>query len=292
MNSKRSMMRVLLGVGAVSLLVTNCVLKTDGSDDNNNAGASNNNSAGASNNNSAGAGNAASGECSPVGKKFNGCICSDKSISYQTCLSDGTYGNCVCATNSEGGASSNGGASSTGGSYSAGRGGAAADAGSFSTDAGAGGEGGAADAAVLDCYGCLIERCGPEWGACTLQDENNPDPDFGEYCLSSGAANAAPGQIEDIISCITTERASGLAKRDVVRACGSSLGASASPDFFVWAPRKMTPETEALMNCMADSPDELTPGAWATDMPKNYPASGPRPWDAMTCAKDACTAPL
>jgi hypothetical protein len=78
-------------------------------------------------------------------------------------------------------------------------------------------------------------------------------------------------------------------KRDAVRACGSSLGKSADPQFFEWAPQGMTPTTEALMNCMADKPDEVDNiGAWATD-PNNFPSTGPRPWDDMTCAKLACT---
>jgi hypothetical protein len=113
----------------------------------------------------------------------------------------------------------------------------------------------------------------------------------GRYCLSQGAT-ADPGQIELIMTCITSERAKGVVKRDAVRACGSTIGANANPNFFVWAPDDMTPATEALMNCMADKPDEVdNQGAWATD-PSNFPASGPRPWDDMTCAKLACTSAL
>jgi hypothetical protein len=276
MNSKRSMWMLLLGVAGVGLLVTNCTLKT----------ASDNANGGASNNSSAGAGNAFSGHCSPVGDKFSGCICSGNVVSYQTCGSDGIYGACACATSTEGGASSGGASSDMGGASNAGT--APAAAGATSSDAGAGGD---AASGAVDCYTCLIANCAPEWAACAAEDESHP-PDPGapdQYCLSS---NGPPGQIEKIMTCITTERSGKLAKRDVVRACGSTLGASANPKNVVWAPPDMTPATEALMNCMADSPTETTPGAWATDMTTNFPNGMPRPWDAMTCAKDSCTSAL
>lgn len=270
MNNKQSAWKLLMTVAATGLLITNCTLTT--ATDNGSAG-SGNNTAGAGNNtaganNSAGVGNAASGECSPVGKKFSGCICPGNLVSYQTCQSDGTYGNCVCGTNGQGGASNGG------------------NAGAGSNDAGAGGEGGDGALEIVDCYTCLVARCAPEWDACTMNDETNANPDTGEYCISSSLDGS--GQIERIMDCITTERAAGLAKRDQVRACGSSIGLSASPNNFVWAPLTMTPETENLMNCMADSPTETMPGNWATS-PSNFPASGPRAWDAMTCAKDFCT---
>lgn len=285
MNSKRSMWKLFVGLAGVSLLVTNCTIKTDS--DENEGGASNSN-AGATNNagatSSAGAGNTTSGDCSPVGKRVNGCICSgDHSVSYQLCTSDGVYGACVCADTSYGGGSS-GGASSYAG---AGAGGEPVDA----AEAGAGGEAGGLNIDPTDCYSCLTQLCSEEWDACAAENENNPDPDSGNYCLSQGT-NAAPGQIEDIMTCITNERAKGLVKRDVVRACGSSIGQSADPQFFVWAPQSMSHATEALMNCMADKPDEVdNQGAWAND-PNNFPASGPRPWDDMTCAKLACTSKL
>jgi hypothetical protein len=99
--------------------------------------------------------------------------------------------------------------------------------------------------------------------------------------------------MELILSCITAERAKGLVKRDAVRACGSTIGQSADPKFFVWAPQGMTPTTENVMNCMADLPDEVDNiGAWATDTANNYPNGVPRAWDDMTCAKLACTSAL
>jgi hypothetical protein len=139
-----------------------------------------------------------------------------------------------------------------------------------------------------DCTGCLTQLCKPEWAACAAEDETSPpDPDFpNDYCLSSMADGS--GQIEQIMDCITAERAKGLVKRDVVRACGSSIGASASTTFFVWAPKTMTAATEALMNCMADDPNETMPGAWATNS-NNYPPAGPLPWSDGTCAKFSCT---
>ena len=276
MNHRRSIWKLLLGVSGVALLVTNCTLKSATDDG-----------------------------C--VTGKVSSCSCAGNKTGTQTCLADGTFGVCDCSAAAQAGANSGGGsnagaanagggASSGGASASAGAtsdGGATASAGeggsagSTPGDIGAAGAAGAGSA-ITDCYSCLVERCAPEWAACAANDENNKNPDTQQYCLSSGT-NAAPGQIENIISCITEERSKGLVKRDVVRACGSSLGQSASTDFFVWAPLAMTPETEALMNCMADAPDEMVPGAWATDQTVNFPNNMPRAWDPMTCAKDFCT---
>jgi hypothetical protein len=262
MNHKQSLSKLLLGVAGVGLLVTNCTIKSSMD-----AGSS---------------GNTFSGDCSPAGKMFNGCVCPGSVQSYQVCQADGTYSPCVCPDTTGGG-----GASSAGATSSAGTGGALSYAGASAGGASPGEAGAAgAEAISTDCLTCLTQLCGPEWDACNLNDENNPDPD-GNYCISSNLDGS--GQIEAIIvDCITTERAKGLVKRDAVRACGSSIGKSADPSFFKWAPVGMTPETEALMNCMADAPDETTPGAWATNS-SNFPASGARPWDDGTCAKIACT---
>lgn len=268
MNSKRSMWKLLVGVACVGLFVTNCTVKTDDTADD-------------------------SSGCT-VGHKKDCSACDNGVTGSQTCQDDGSYGACVCPGSvngggSNGGASNTAGASTNGGaSYTAGYGGTATDGGASS--AGEGGEGGAAPIVIdpNNCYDCLTKLCDLEWAACEADNEttvlNQGDP----YCLSEGA-NADPGQIELIMTCITNERAKGLVKRDAVRACGSTIGASADPKFFVWAPQEMTPATEALMNCMADKPDEVdNQGAWATDS-SNFPASGPRPWDDMTCAKLACT---
>src|SRR5450432_1762046 len=102
MNSMRSMWKLFVGVTGMGLLITNCTIKTD--DDDAKAGASNS---------SAGAGNAASGECSPVGKKFSGCTCAGNVVSYQVCTAEGIYGACVCNDTSAAG-NSGGGASSAG----------------------------------------------------------------------------------------------------------------------------------------------------------------------------------
>ena len=271
MNSMRSMWKLFLGVACVGLLVTNCTIKTDDSMDDDTGG------------------------CTP-GKKKDCSACDNGVTGSQTCQEDGAYGACVCPGSVNGGASS-GGASNTAGASSggatAGYGGTTSDAGATSSAAGEGGEAGGGDLPIdpSDCYSCLTQLCAAEWAFCAADNEttvvNSGDP----YCLSE-SATADPGQIELIMSCITTERAKGLVKRDVVRACGSSLGLSADPKFFAWAPQAMTPATEALMNCMADKPDEVdNQGAWATD-PSNFPASGPRPWDDMTCAKLACTSAL
>jgi hypothetical protein len=273
MNSMRSMWKLFVGVAGMGVLITNCTIKTD--DGSGSGGAS-----------SAGAGNAASGECSPVGKKRVGCICAGNLERYQLCTDAGVYGACVCDDTSYGGATGNAGATSY-----AGKGGASADAGAAPiSDAGAAGEPGLViDPA--DCGSCLTQLCADEWDACAADNETTVVTAGDPYCLAQGT-NAPEGQIELILDCINTERLKGLVKRDAVRACGSSIGASASPDFFVWAPQGMTPATENLMNCMADAPDEDMPGDWATDTTTNFPASGPRPWDNGTCAKLACTSML
>ena len=267
MNSKLSMWKLIFGVAGMGLLITNCTIKTE-SDNGDNAGS----------------GNTASGTCTP-GKKVNGCTCSGNVIGYQLCSDEGTYGACVCATNTEGGASS-GGATS----YAGGAGAAAVNGGATTVgDAGAGGDPGLV-IDPTDCGTCLATLCAPEWAACEADNETTVLTAGDPYCLSQGTT-AAPGQMELILDCIATERANGLVKRDAVRACGSSIGQSADPDFFVWAPPDMTPATEAVMNCMADAADEDMPGDWAND-PTNYPAAGPLPWNDMTCAKLACTSKL
>jgi hypothetical protein len=266
MNSKRSMWKVLMGVAAVGLLVTNCTVKTDDS-------------------------------CDP-GDKKNCDACDDNVTGSQTCQSDGSYGACVCPGSVTAG-SSNGGGSSAGASNSgAGKGGDTSSGGTSSSSAGQsgetgeggeGGEGGAIVAPIVDpndCYDCLDKLCRPEWEACVAEDETNPET-AGNYCLHSKADGS--GQAEAVLACIDAERSKGPVKRDVVRACGASLGQSADPtDNFIWAPNQMTAATAGLINCMADAPDELEPGAWADS--KNIPTSGaPKPWLDMTCAKLSCT---
>jgi len=130
--------------------------------------------------------------------------------------------------------------------------------------------------------------CTPEWDACAAEDENNPEvPSIpNQYCLSSSIDGS--GQIEAVLLCIEAERAKGPVKRDVVRACGASLGQSANPSFFLWPPTEMTAATAGLVNCMADAPDEDEPGTWADST--NIPPNGtPKPWQDNTCAKLSCT---
>lgn len=256
MKTKRSMWMGLLFVASAGFLVTNCTIKSDDDTDDGSA-------------------------CTP-GATRTGCECADKSEGFQTCSSEGVYGGCQCSPANEAGASNAG-----GGGASAGSAGSAGEGGSTSPgDAGAGGEAGGESIDPLDCYGCLTKLCAPEWDACAAEDENNP-PDTsspGDYCLSSTADDS--GQIEKIMLCITDLRSKGLAKREAVRSCGASLGASSDPQFFEWPPAKMTPATEVLMNCMADAPDEVNTGAWASSEVVNTP------WVDMTCAKLACTSAL
>jgi len=292
MNSKRSMWKLLAGVAGVGFLFTNCTIKSATDDDSN-----------------AGAGNTTNGSCSPVGMKVTGCTCPPNNlVSYQVCTEAGIYGECVCAAAGTAGAgnggASNGGASNVAGtanggaSDTAGAGGSTTDAGASSSAAGEngeggeGGEGGVGPVGIdpTDCYGCLNQLCAVEWDFCVAEDEKHPDIS-GKYCLSENADGT--GQIEAVLACIEAERSNGLVKRDAVRACGSSLGKSTDPSFFEWPPEEMTPVTAQVLNCMADSPDEvIKPGRWAdsTNIPTD--GSSPTPWLDMTCAKLACTSSL
>ncbi len=189
---------------------------------------------------------------------------------------------------SSGGASSGGASSGGASSSTAGKGGTTSSGGSSA--AGEGGEGGAT--LVIDpddCYDlsepAVLAGVGTpvSWKTRTIRKIRVNAP--GDYCLSSDGKS---GQIKAILDCIDDERMNGLVKREAVRACGSSLGQSSDPSFFLWPPTQMTAATAGLMNCMADAPDETEPGAWADS--KNIPTSGsPKPWLNMTCAKLSCT---
>ena len=279
MNSKRSIWKLLLGGASLGLFFTNCTIQS----------ASDKGTAG--DNGTAATGNISSGSCTK-GATQNGCDCPGNLTGYQICGSNGTYApSCTCPDVGEGGApADNGGASSVAGKPS-GNGGYAGTY--VAPEAGAPGDAGAAGVAGVhldptDCTDCLSKLCAPEFDACAMEDETHPpDPQQADqYCLSSSGDGS--GQAEKVINCITTERALGLVKRDAVRACGSTLGASADPSHFVWAPPNMTAATEALINCMADDPNETDPGAWATSA-ANFPDTGPLPWSNGTCAKFSCT---
>jgi hypothetical protein len=258
MNSKRSMWKVLLGVVGMGLLVTNCTIKTTDDDD---IGCT-------------------------EGTKNPGCICSgDNSVSYQLCNAEGTWDACYCTGSSAGGASSSGGSSSGAGTSnsSAGKGGASTTGGASSSAAGEGGEAGEGPTVFATCGDCLDARCAAEYNAC-FDDPN---------CISANVDGS--GQYERIAECINTERVNGLVKRDVVRGCGVTMGASADPDYGLWAPEGMSPATTNLLNCMADAPG-AAPASWAND-DANYPVDAndminPTPWPAGSCAKDACTSAL
>ena len=266
MNSKQSMWKLLCGVAGVAgmgLLITNCTIKT--SSDDGSGGTGN------SSNSSAGAGNTTSGACSPVGSVLNGCICAGNLTSHQVCESNGTYGACVCAVSSEGGASS-GGASNT-----AGHGGSTATGGAPAADAGAGGEG---PLTYATCEDCLADKCKKQFDACNADST----------CISDNVDGS--GQYERIAKCINEQRVNGVVKRDVVRGCGVTIGQNADPDVIsAWAPEGMDPVTTDLLNCMADDPKDV-PASWA-NADANYPVDGndmvnPTPWPNGTCAKVAC----
>ena len=257
MNSKRSMWKLLLGVVGVGLLVTNCTVKTE-SDTGCNAGT-----------------------------KKPGCDCTGNVTGYQSCLDDGTYGACVCPQGTAGN-SSGGGANAAGAmNSSAGKGGGTAEGGTSSAGeggasaAGEGGAGGAPTVGYANCIECLNDRCAAQYAAC------DADPN----CISTNLDQS--GQYERIAACIDKERIKGLVKRDVVRGCGVTIGASADPDVLSnWAPEDMDPVTTDLLNCMADAPG-AQPASWAND-DANYPVDSndmihPTPWPAGSCDKDACT---
>ncbi|HWZ87252.1 MAG TPA: hypothetical protein VNW92_00330 [Polyangiaceae bacterium] len=305
MNGKRTYWQLLLASAGVGLLITNCTIQS-ATDSGSTA--------------NGGAGNASSGSCT-AGTRVNGCIClSDNHVSSQLCGSNGLYGACDCSTSSSGGTSA-GGTSSTGGTSA---GGTSSTAGTNSTGGATGGyagtggysggstagSGGASACAsgistADDCIDCLNKACATQWAACAAEDEAHPDSVTGDYCLQN-SPQADPGQMDSILDCIATERGKLMAagqtvvKRDVVRACGASIGLSSDPNNnFIWAPQEMTKATKDLMNCMADSGTAAMPGAWADS---NDPASfaqdpdgglpSPLPWADCTCAKTSCTSPL
>ncbi len=276
MNSKWSYLKLLVVGAGVSLFITNCTVTTsDG-----------------------GSGGTGSGSCVP-GNKVTGCTCSGNVVGSQTCLADGTFGACVCA--SSGDAGSGGTTAATGGSASAGTagstttsggtGGASSGYAGETADAGAGGAP-ACDSGIdpTDCYSCLSALCTKQWNACLAETEKTATGQ--SYCISS--TQDGSGQIERVFDCITGERAKGLVKRDVVRACGATVGDSADPQYFLWAPEEMTQATTDLMNCMADVPGETTPGTWAhaPNISDDENATPLRPWDDCTCAKISCTSKL
>lgn len=257
--NEKSYRKFFVGTLGAGLLITNCTIK-NASDD--------------------GAAGNGSGTCTP-GSKITGCTCTGNVVGSQTCLADGTYAACSCATSSDGGSggAAAGGATVTGG---------ASSTGGASGGASGAGEAGAGDSGIdpTDCEGCLATLCTTQWQACEA------DP----VCLS--AMTDGTGQYEEIIACINKARASGLVKRDVVRGCGVSIGESAEPDYSPWAPPSMAQTTTDLMNCMADAPGTPTAqaGAWAND-DTNYPVDDmdviqPAPWPAGTCAKLACTSAI
>jgi len=156
-------------------------------------------------------------------------------------------------------------------------------------------EGGAAGTANIDptdCGACLATLCPKQWAASEAANETSSSS--GEYCLSKNTDGT--GQYERIIKCVDGQRASGLVKRDVVRGCGVTIGASPDADLIsAWAPEGMAPATTNLLNCMADAPG-AQPASWAND-DANYPLDKdnvpqPAPWAAGTCAKLACTSQI
>jgi hypothetical protein len=265
MNIKRSYFKLLTASAAVGLFLANCTVKNSSDD-----------------------------SCEK-GDKDVGCACPGGLTGYQVC-DDGVFGACVCPDDNSGAGTSNtstagksntstGGTNSSDGGEPASTGGktytAGTDAGGVAAvNAGAGGEGGEGGAPLtfdpVDCEDCLGKLCAAELDTC-LDDT---------ICADQYAA---------VIGCIDDERAvndgTAVVKRDVVRACGVTVGSSPTVSGFPdWAPIEMDPKTTDLLNCMATAksdPQGPNPD-WANDL-NNFPSAGPTPWPADSCAKLSCT---
>ena len=263
MNIKRSYFKLLMASAGVGLFLANCTVKE--------------------------------GDECDKGDKDSGCDCPGNATGYQVCDGDGVFGECICPDGNTAGTGNDNTAgknSSTGGT-SGDEGGAptstAGNAGTTYTagtsaggvaavNGGAGGEGGAGMPDYMEnCSACLDDLCKTELDACLA------DPD----CFSADGDGS--GEYEAISSCIETARADGLVKRDAVRGCGVTFGASPNPDLASdWAPQTMAATTTNLLNCLATSNSQPTNADWAND-PANFPNDVPAPWPADSCAKLACT---
>jgi hypothetical protein len=262
MNIKRSYLKLVMASAGVGLFLANCTVKTSSDD----AGKTNGN----------GNGGEPSEDCTK-GDKHSGCACPGNLVGYQVCSAEGVFGSCVCPDSSgtagtgntpEGGNANNGGTTYAG-----------SDAGGVAAvNGGAGGEGGAPlTFDPLDCEDCLGKLCADELATC-LDDVTCSD------------------QYAAVIGCIDDQRGvddgTTVVKRDVVRACGVTVGSSSTVQGFPdWAPIEMDPKTTDLLNCMAtSSTDPQGPNPdWANDLDTNFPAAGPTPWPADSCAKLSCT---
>jgi hypothetical protein len=270
MNIKRSYFKLLMASATVGLFLANCTVKNSTDD-----------------------------SCEK-GDKDTGCSCPGEQTGYQVCNSEGVFGSCICPDDNSGAGTGNtstaGKNSSTGGTDGGGgeppstggktyTAGTNSGAGVASVTAGAGGEGGAGPVATTyeSCSDCLDDLCKAELDAC-LADE---------ACFSADGLGG--GEYEAISDCIEKARAEvdDVVKRDRVRSCGVTFGASSDPEpdfssFSDWAPRDMAATTTNLLNCMATSSSKEPDAKWAND-PANFPNNMPVAWPADSCAKLACT---
>jgi hypothetical protein len=216
-------------------------------------------------------------KCTPGDSKD--CTCTNGKDGAQVCKDSGSgYAACVCDGMVDTGGSSNMG---DGGDGNVSTGGTTGNGGYAGNNAYAGespttdgGAGGAAPVNIdpTDCAGCLEQLCAAEFDACDKDDR-------------------CPDQFSNVLDCITTARGDGLVKRDAVRGCGVTLGASPDPSTpagAVWAPDTMAQATTDLINCLASGDGDDV--SWANDDANFTPAIVP--WKDGTCAKLACTSEI
>jgi hypothetical protein len=303
MNIKRSYFQVLAAVGVGMLLMTNCTVK-EGDDDDCDKGdretgcKCSDGSVSYQVCNSDGEfgkcvcdGSSVDDSCDE-GSKKSGCSCSGNVVGYQVCDGDGVYGACVCPSSGTGGSGNDTGgtnSSGSGGTGNASNGGSSGSGTAAANAGGAGGEPSLPDFDPENCEACLQVLCAEEFQACL--DDKDPNG-IGQPCISEDGES---GQYVDIANCINAERVNGLVKRDVVRNCGVTIGASATDASLsdAWAPQGMRDSTTNLLNCMATSSQDTPNADWANS-DDNFPVDSdlnvnPTPWPDDSCAKLACT---
>jgi len=176
-----------------------------------------------------------------------------------------------------GSATANGGSATASGGY------AGANAGGSTGWAGAGGADAAGAGGVSGdvCDECLATNCTNELDAC-LDDIRcyNDDPD-------------APGQYQEMVSCMDAVRVEHPVKRIDVVDCGIIVGRSAASNSFAWPPDEMAQTTTDLINCMATGQaNKPNNSSWSDGDPDVPTDPVAQKWAEGSCAKTSCTSQL